>query len=137
MGRIIFKKKICRVSRVIMERSFVERNGWSDYYLLFVLLAGQEQSEKSACQIASQNGFESFFKSNLIFFFFWFQTFNISESEVKKTYCVWSIFQTFWKDEGCAKFLFFELETSNFGYLLFFWFPLTAQSFSKIGQHWY
>ena len=45
-----------------MERSFVERNGWSDYYLLFVLLAGQEQSEKSACQIASHNGFESFLK---------------------------------------------------------------------------
>ena len=31
-----------------------------------------------------------------------------------------AIFQTFWKDEGCAKFLFFELETSNFGYLLIF-----------------
>ena len=37
----------------------------------------------------------------------------------------------------CAKFLFFELETSNFGYLLIFKFPLTVQSFSKIGQHWY
>ena len=34
-------------------------------------------------------------------------------------------------------FLFFELETSNCGYLLSFWFPLTVQSFSKIGQHWY
>ena len=31
-----------------------------------------------------------------------------------------AIFQTFWKDEGCAKFLFFELKTSNFGYLLIF-----------------
>ena len=48
-----------------------------------------------------------------------------------------AIFQTFWKDEGCAKFLFFELETSNFGYLLIFWFPFTVQSFRKIGQHWY
>ena len=29
-----------------------------------------------------------------------------------------SIFQTFWKQEGCTNFLFLELETSNFG--LFF-----------------
>ena len=31
-----------------------------------------------------------------------------------------AIFQTFWKVHCCAKFLFFELETLNFGYLLFF-----------------
>ena len=31
-----------------------------------------------------------------------------------------AIFQTFWKQEGCAKFLFFELETSNFGLLAYF-----------------
>ena len=31
-----------------------------------------------------------------------------------------SIFQTFWKLHCCAKFLFIELETSNFGYLLVF-----------------
>jgi hypothetical protein len=29
-------------------------------------------------------------------------------------------FQTFWKLHCCAKFLFIELETSNFGYLLIF-----------------
>ena len=45
--------------------------------------------------------------------------------------------QTLWKVHCCAKFLFLELETSNFGYLLIFWFPLTMQSFSKIGQHWF
>ena len=39
-----------------------------------------------------------------------------------------AIFQTFWKDEDCANFLFFELECL---------FPLTVQSFSNIGQHWY
>ena len=48
-----------------------------------------------------------------------------------------SIFQTFWKVHCCAKFLFIELETSNFGYLLIFWFSLTMQSFRKIGQHLY
>ena len=48
-----------------------------------------------------------------------------------------SIFQTFWKLHCCTKSLFFELETSNCGYLLIFWFPLTVQSFSKIGQPWY
>ena len=48
-----------------------------------------------------------------------------------------SIFQKFWKLHYCAKFLFIELEASNFGYLLIFWFSLTVQSFSKIGQHWY
>ena len=48
-----------------------------------------------------------------------------------------SIFQTFWKPDCCPDFLFLELETSNFGYLLIFWFSLTVQSFSKIGQHWY
>ena len=34
-------------------------------------------------------------------------------------------------------FLFLKLETSNFGYLFIFWFPLTVQSFSKVGQHWF
>ena len=48
-----------------------------------------------------------------------------------------SIFQTFWKPDCCPNFLFFELETSNFSYLLIFWFPLTVQSFINIGQHWY
>ena len=49
----------------------------------------------------------------------------------------WSIFQTFWKVYCCPDFLFLKVETSNFGYLLIFWFPLTVQSFSKIGQHWH
>ena len=31
-----------------------------------------------------------------------------------------SIFQTFWTDDCCAKFLLFELETSNFDYLLIY-----------------
>jgi hypothetical protein len=48
-----------------------------------------------------------------------------------------SIFQTFWKDDCCAKLLFFELETSNFGYLLIFKFSLTMQSFRKIEQQLY
>ena len=48
-----------------------------------------------------------------------------------------SIFQTFWKDDCCAKFLFFELETSSSGYLLIFFFSLTVISFRKIGQHLY
>ena len=47
-----------------------------------------------------------------------------------------SIFQTFWKPDCCPNFLFFKLETSNFSYLLIFWFPLTVQSFRKIRQHW-
>ena len=47
------------------------------------------------------------------------------------------IFQTFWKLHCCTKSLFLELETSNFDYLFIFWFFLTLQSFSKIGQHWY
>jgi hypothetical protein len=48
-----------------------------------------------------------------------------------------SIFQTFWKQDCCARFLFIELETSNFGYLLIFQFCWTVQSLSKIGQSWY
>ena len=31
-----------------------------------------------------------------------------------------AIFQTFWKLHCCPDFLFFEIETSNFGYLLIF-----------------
>ena len=46
-----------------------------------------------------------------------------------------SIFQTFWKTDSCTDFLLLELETSNFGYMFIFLFPLTVQSFSKIGQH--
>ena len=48
-----------------------------------------------------------------------------------------SIFQTFCKPTSCTKFLFIELETSNFGCLLIFWFSLTVQSFREIGQFLY
>jgi len=48
-----------------------------------------------------------------------------------------AIFQTFWKLHCCAKSLFFELETSNCGYLLFFKFSLTIQSSRKIEQTLY
>ena len=48
-----------------------------------------------------------------------------------------AIFQTFWKVHCCPDFLFLKLETSNFGYLFIFWFPLTVQSFNRIGQHWF
>ena len=43
-----------------------------------------------------------------------------------------SIFQTFWKDDCCAKFLFFELEMSNFGSLLIF---LTQFNCAKLENH--
>ena len=39
----------------------------------------------------------------------------------------------FWK-MYCAKFLLFELETSNFGCMLIFQFFFIVQSFRKIGQ---
>ena len=48
-----------------------------------------------------------------------------------------SIFQNFWKQHCVTKSLFYELDTSNFGYLLFFWICWAVLSFSKIGQHWY
>ena len=37
-----------------------------------------------------------------------------------KTHHERSIFQTFWKHDCCPDFLFLELETSNYGYLLIF-----------------
>ena len=37
--------------------------------------------------------------------------------------------QTFWLIHSCTDSLFLELEDSNFGCLLIFWFPLTVQSF--------
>ena len=48
-----------------------------------------------------------------------------------------AIFQTFWRLHCCPDFLFIELDTSNFGYLLIFWFCWTEQSLRKIGQHLY
>ena len=46
-----------------------------------------------------------------------------------------AIFQIFLKTYCCTKSLFFELETSNFGYLLIFWFPLKVrQSQKQIGH---
>ena len=46
-----------------------------------------------------------------------------------------AIFQIFLKTYCCTKSLFFELETSNFGYLLVFWFPLKVrQSQKQIGH---
>ena len=40
---------------------------------------------------------------------------DIAVLEDKRAIC-----QTFWKHEGCTKFLFLKLETSNFDYLLYF-----------------
>ena len=48
-----------------------------------------------------------------------------------------SIFQTFWKPDFGAGFLFIELDNSNFGYLLIFLFCWTVQSLRMIGQHLY
>ena len=48
-----------------------------------------------------------------------------------------SIFQIFWKPHCVTKSLFYELETSNFCYLLIFWICWAVLSFSKIGHHWY
>ena len=47
---------------------------------------------------------------------------NLQKKNIPKNYpeLERSIFQTFWKLHCCAKFLFIELETSNFGYLLIF-----------------
>ena len=42
-----------------------------------------------------------------------------------------SIFQTFWRVHCCPKFLFFKLETSNFSYLLIFWFCFNCAKFQK------
>ena len=41
-----------------------------------------------------------------------------------KMFCEKNIFQTFWKTHSCTKFLFIELETSNFGYFLKFFAKL-------------
>ena len=55
-----------------------------------------------------------------------------------KTFHVWkrSIFQTFWKDDRCAKFLFFELGTSNFScnamFFVFFNLPKIQSKMSNI-----
>ena len=48
-----------------------------------------------------------------------------------------SIFQTFWRPDFGARFLFIELDTSNFGYLLISSFCWTLLSLRKIGQHLY
>ena len=44
------------------------------------------------------------------------------------------IWDHFWKMIVAQNLCNFELETSKFGYLLIFLFPLPVQSFSKIGQ---
>ena len=44
----------------------------------------------------------------------------LKKTKGKKLIIKRSIFQTFWRLHCCPKFLFFELETSNFGYLLIF-----------------
>ena len=45
-----------------------------------------------------------------------------------------SMFQTFWKHEGCPDFLFLELETSNFGYILAYFF--ISFNCAKFQQDW-
>ena len=47
-------------------------------------------------------------------------TIQLGGCSKKLTFCKRAIFQTFWRLHCCAKFSFFELETSNFGYLLIF-----------------
>ena len=46
-----------------------------------------------------------------------------------------SIFQTFWNPNSCINSLFFELETSNFGYLIIFPILLSCAKFQQLGQH--
>ena len=62
--------------------------------------------------------------------------FNHSKSqkhsqELTNRHCERSIFQTFWKDGCCAKYLFFELETLNSGYLLIFFIFFDCERFQK------
>ena len=45
-----------------------------------------------------------------------------------------AIFQTFWKDDFCTKSLFFELETSNFGYILAYF--LILFDYAKFRKDW-
>ena len=51
---------------------------------------------------------------------FWWCFRNISRNMSFEFCGERAIFQTFWKVHCCAKFLFFELETSKIGYLLIF-----------------
>ena len=62
-------------------------------------------------------------------------SFSVVVFEFWRTRLKRSIFQTLWKPDFGARFLFIELDTSNFGYLLIFWFCWTVQSLRKIGQH--
>ena len=66
----------------------------------------------------------------------------LSDDTGKKMLGFWlaferSIFQIFWKVHCCTKFLFIELDTSNFGYMFIFQFCWTVESLSKIGESWY
>ena len=50
----------------------------------------------------------------------WSWSFVFEAGTQNRNYPQRAIFQTFWKPDCCTKSLFFELKTSNFGYLLNF-----------------
>ena len=45
-----------------------------------------------------------------------------------------SIFQVFWKHDSCPNFLFFELETSNFGYYIIFIFATLCKVWARLNK---
>ena len=101
------------------------------------ILPHEEKSERNCPFFQTTNNTrKSIYANNM--FMTCFHEFRIYEStnffhEFFIVFFKRAIFQTFWKLHCCAKSLFFDLETSNYGYLLFL-FLLTVQSFSKIGQ---
>ena len=58
---------------------------------------------------------------------------NFSNNNLSRLICTFemSIFRTLCKVQCCTKFLFIELETSNFGYLLFFLIFFDCAKFQK------
>ena len=73
------------------------------------------------------NSYETSLLSKLIFSGLQIQTLVLLSQELTKVVKLTlqqkikrSIFQTFWRTDSCSDFLFLELETSNFNYLLIF-----------------
>jgi hypothetical protein len=78
---------------------------------------GDHKSKWSECSVKDFTTHYNKYKKNWCMpgkYMFSFEVINFKVWTIFKR----SIFQTLWKDDCCIKSLFFELEASNFGYLL-------------------
>ena len=100
---------------------------WSQNYKFLVVLKYHRRPWVNVFDTDISRCVNTYIKVVYMAFFGTFMFLKMSVSKILAQGRLWcfkttkrSIFQTFWKPDFGARFLFIELDTSNFGYCLFF-----------------